>query len=105
MKIASFENREWIDAWSDRRPMTDDNVLVTYWDEFDERLEVSVESYGKRSTLTRDAVGWTNNYTRNILAWMPFPEPYDPVAADEEERNEVCAANLTEPVTVTIYPE
>ena len=44
MNIASFETREWIDPWRDRRPMTDDVVLVTLWRR--ERIYVEEAWYG-----------------------------------------------------------
>ena len=109
MKIASFENREWIDAWRDRRPMTNDEVLVTYFEDGEVKVGTAfyeTEQGSKEAWICR-MVGWyvVGHGNANVIAWQPFIEPYDPVAADEEERNEVCAANLTEPVTVTIYPE
>lgn len=72
MKVASFDNAEWIDAWRDRRPMTDDPVLVSGWD--GERHTVRMSCYNNGE--------WETSLT--VLAWMPRPEAYDPVKADKD---------------------
>lgn len=69
MKVASFEEKgEWIDARNDRRPMTDDWVLVTQ----------DMEHAGRVVTdaCYRPKTGW--NTKSPVLAWMPMPEPYSP---------------------------
>lgn len=76
MKPASFEKREWIDPWRDRYPMTDDMVLVTYF--YDGKMMVDTARY--RNTGI-EAEGWCCPGT--VLAWMPLPEAYDPVAEAE----------------------
>ena len=73
MKVASFDNAEWIDAWRDRRPMTDDPVLVTRWSRWAKCYVITIETY--------DACGWSSD---TVLAWMPLPEAYDPVEADKD---------------------
>lgn len=75
LKVASFEEREWIDAWRDRRPMTDDEVLVTYWNAYGGALRVRTGNYRENGQYN----GWGFPF---VLAWMPKPEPYNP--AEEE---------------------
>lgn len=75
MEIASFERREWIDPWNDRRPMTEDWVLVT------------IEEDGCRY-VTEDcfANGWLADGDAAVIAWMPLPEPmggYQPLNAEK----------------------
>lgn len=77
MKPASFDVAEWIDAWRDRRPMTDDAVLVTAWNPREERLMVSTARY----YCEEEYKTW-NDYS--VVAWMPLPEAYDPVEAAEQ---------------------
>ena len=73
MKTASFEQREWIDPWRDRRPMTDDDVLVTVW-----------TRYGcKVTTATCDEGIWLIG--QDVLAWMPLPDPFNPAEEDANE--------------------
>lgn len=84
LKVASFEEREWIDPWRDRRPMTDDEVLVTAYDAFLNKLVVTYGVYGngingRGNILCIPSYGWN---IPNVLAWMPKPEPYNP--AEEE---------------------
>lgn len=76
MKPASFEKREWIDPWGDRCPMTDDTVLVTYWNRWEKKPRMELSSYVKNE----EQQGWD---TMNVLAWQPLPEAYDPVAEAE----------------------
>ena len=82
MKPASFEHAEWIDPWRDRRPMTDDRVLVTFF--ANGKMYVDTGCYVKgdvewvRNVLSGE--GWRAPGT--VLAWMPLPEAYNPV---EEE--------------------
>ena len=75
MKPASFDTAEWIDAWRDRRPMTDDPVLVTRWCRWTKCYVVTIETY--------DGGGWSSD---TVIAWMPLPETYDPVAAYEADK-------------------
>lgn len=77
MRTASFEQREWIDPWRDRRPMTDDMVLVTYW--FGGKMFVDTSRYTKGHSNLIER--WTVCGT--VLAWQPLPEAYDPVAEAE----------------------
>ena len=65
--VASFEEREWIDPWNDRRPMTDDWVLVTANDR-DHRFV----------TLGRceDDEWYYFDEDTEVLAWMPLPDVY-----------------------------
>lgn len=84
MKPASFEKREWIDPWRDRYPMTDDMVLVTFF--YDGKLRVDTARYRKVNVMPYgitgiEAEGWCCVGT--VLAWMPLPEAYDPVAEAE----------------------
>lgn len=78
MNIARFEVREWIDPWRDRRPMTSDEVLVTVWSKGEYVVktawyyndEWTILSFGRFDTA---------------LAWMPLPEPYNPVEEEDDE--------------------
>lgn len=82
MKPASFEHAEWIDPWRDRRPMTEDPVLATYF--YDGKRYVDMAIYSKGGENTRYGVtteGWSHG---TVLAWMPLPEAYNPV--EEAER-------------------
>ena len=89
MKVASFEKREWIDPWRDRRPMTEDPVLVSIVE--NGKIEVAVGRYNAkpidRGTHIVD-IGWFVDgfHLREfVLAWMPLPEPYNPVEEEEVE--------------------
>lgn len=66
MKIASFEQREWINPKTDRRPMTDDWVLVTV--EEDGHRFVTIDRYCVDTWF-----GVEND--DQIVAWMPVPDP------------------------------
>lgn len=67
MKIASFENRGvWINPWNDRRPMTDDWVLVTVNDEG--HKYVTMSKYENK-------YGWFIDDDMELIAWMPLPDP------------------------------
>ena len=85
LKVASFEEREWIDPWRDRRPMTDDEVLVTAYDWYKNHLITTTAWY---RTTAPDLDSWNVILPRygwsipNVLYWMPMPEPYNP--AEEE---------------------
>lgn len=66
MKIASFEKREWINPKTDRRPMTEDWVLITVM--VGNRPETSIGkfmSYGE----------WCGEDSEDVIAWMPLPDP------------------------------
>lgn len=64
MKIASFEQREWIDPETDRRPMTEDWVLVT------------IEENGYRYVTENLFDGeWLADGDAAVIAWMPLPDP------------------------------
>ena len=83
MKVASFESREWIDPWRDRRPMTADDVLVTSIRIRGGDIDVNVHVSWYRSDEGKFfnecynvGDGW------RVLAWMPLPEAFSP---DEEE--------------------
>ena len=67
MKYASFEEREWIDPWNDRRPMTDEWVLVTIFS----------NGLGKYVTMGKyeEDYGWFIDNDDSLLGWMPMPEP------------------------------
>ena len=81
MKPASFDTAEWIDAWRDRRPMTDDNVLVT--DFYNGKMRIDTAYYNEGDGGCGCLVeGW--RCAGEVLAWMPLPEAYDPVAAAEQ---------------------
>lgn len=80
MNIARFEVREWIDPWRDRRPMTDDVVLVTLWRR--ERIYVEQAWYGENFLEITGGKDW-NCVEGTVLAWMPLPEPYNPVEEEE----------------------
>ena len=67
MRIASFEEREWIDPKTDRRPMTDDWVLVTI--EEDGRIQ----RYVTENVYTEG--GWMIDDDMDVIAWMPLPDP------------------------------
>ena len=84
MKPASFEKREWIDPWRDRYPMTDDMVLVTSF--YGGKLRVDTARYCRVNEMPYgiteiEGEGWCCLGT--VLAWMPLPEVYDPVAEAE----------------------
>lgn len=77
-KVASFETREWIDPWRDRRPMTEDAVLATYF--YNGKGYVDTAFYSKGGGGTTNAFipeGWSSPGI--VLAWMPLPDPYNPV--------------------------
>lgn len=66
MNVASFEIREWINPWTDRRPMTDDWVLVT-----------ANERGNRYVTLGKfDGTWWYFDEDTEVLAWQPLPEVY-----------------------------
>lgn len=83
MKPASFEEREWIDPWRDRYPMTNDDVLVTYF--LDGKLMVGTAFYSKGDEEPIALFGATEGWrcAGTVLAWQPLPEAYDPVAEAE----------------------
>lgn len=66
MKPASFNKVEWIDPWNDRRPMTDDWVLVTVF--YDGHKFVEENRYDPE-------YGWFVDDDVTVLGWMPLPEP------------------------------
>lgn len=66
---ASFEEREWINPWNDRRPMTDDWVLVTANDR-----NHSYVTLGKFDDIDGIWV-WFDDDTE-VIAWMPLPDVY-----------------------------
>ena len=81
MKIASYDKAEWIDVWRDRVPMTDDEVLIT----------ARMDKIGPDGKKVSAGLGAGTSYydpetghwcVHDVVAWMPFPEPYNPV---EEE--------------------
>ena len=74
MNIARFEVREWIDPWRDRRPMTDDRVLVQYWKFGTWFIRVS--------NYRPEVDDWEVD---NVIAWMPLPEPYNPVEEEDDD--------------------
>lgn len=75
MKVASFEEKGvWIDPLRDRRPMTEDWVLVT--------VDVGHSGRVVIDACYRPKTGWNTNST--VLAWQPMPEPFNPV--EEAER-------------------
>lgn len=92
MKVASFEKAEWIDPWRDRVPQTEDKVIVTA---FERGLRCGDSTIRGKLVVDFDHyvpnVGWGCHST--VLAWMPLPDKYDPVAEaerqDEEERNPI----------------
>lgn len=66
MKIASFEKREWINPKTDRRPMTEDWVLISVM--VGNRPETSIGKfmpYGE----------WYGEDREDVIAWMPLPDP------------------------------
>lgn len=70
MIAASFENREWIDPWNDRRPMTDDWVIMTVNDKGNRYVTI-----GRFNT---DYLAWEwFDEDIEVLAWMPLPDPYN----------------------------
>lgn len=67
MTIASFDVKgEWIDPWNDRRPMTDDWVLVTVFK--NGHKYVWENKY-------EDGFGWLVDEDFEVLGWQPMPEP------------------------------
>lgn len=82
MKTASFEQREWIDPWRDRRPMTDDVVLVTLWRR--EKIYVEQAWYGVGLLEETGRKDW-HCIEGTVLAWMPLPDPYNPAEEDADE--------------------
>ena len=84
MNIARFEVREWIDPWRDRTPMTDDIVLVTVWAQGN--ILTGYKAEGRLAVMTSfyepEAKAWG---IANVLAWMPFPEPYNPVEEEDDD--------------------
>lgn len=72
-RIASFEKLEWINPWEDRRPMTDDWVLVTVNDEGHKYVTMS-KYEGK--------YGWLIDDEMELIAWMPLPEPANSLLDD-----------------------
>ena len=64
-RIASFEEREWINPHNDRRPMVDGWYLVTI-----------VDRYHKYVSLAKYDDGWMFvDEDEEVTAWMPLPEP------------------------------
>ena len=71
MRIASFEEREWIDARTDRVPMTDDEVLVSL------RKKSGQRDVLKGSYLPENKMWfWGVNGIGEVEAWQPIPDPY-----------------------------
>jgi len=68
MRIASFEKREWIDPVNDRRPMTEDWVLVT---QLTEGRKIVTES------KYEEKYGWFIDPEDTVLGWMPLPDPME----------------------------
>ena len=64
MRIASFEEKEWIDAQTDRVPMTHDEVLV------------SLKMKSGRREIQKGNWTWSGLGIGEIEAWQPLPEPY-----------------------------
>lgn len=84
MRPASFDTAEWIDAWRDRRPMTSDRVLVTFF--YDGKMHVDTGRYVKSDYNLVGMMrteGWDTLGT--VLAWRPFPDPYIPEAVTNED--------------------
>lgn len=83
MKIARYdEPGVWINPWNDRRPMTDDWVLVTI-----------IDGTGKYVSIARFADEWEYiDEDQEIAAWMPLPEPAD--VCDLEYRVEKAEREL-----------
>ena len=75
MRTASFEQREWIDPWRDRRPMTNDYVLVSIY--VCGGMECEIGWYYV------DGAEWCTRSRGTVLAWMPLPDAYNP--AEEVE--------------------
>ena len=71
MKVASFETREWIDPEKDRRPMTEDWVLVSFED--DGHRYVTINRYDPE-------YGWEVDADATVEAWMPLPDAFYPEA-------------------------
>lgn len=73
MKVASFEKVEWIDPWRDRRPMTNDKVLVTG------EYELTGERFVDIDYCDKGIWYWAtlNNY--KVIAWKPLEDPHNPV--------------------------
>lgn len=76
MKIASFDVREWINPNTDRRPMTEDWVLMT--------LRCGDHYIVRTDRYLLDLKEMLAEYDADMVAWMPLPEPYD------GERREEC---------------
>ena len=66
---ASFEEREWIDARTDRVPITNDWVLISI------RLKRGSRTVDK-GFYEPELGAWWNVTGGEIEAWMPMPEPY-----------------------------
>ena len=80
MKTASFEQREWIDPWRDRRPMTEDHVLGTA-----ETKDGRKVMFGWCERHKDMDVWHTSIEGRKILAWCPLPDPYNPVEEEDDD--------------------
>lgn len=78
MKVASFEEREWIDPWRDRRPMTTDPVLVTA-----ETKDGRKVMFGWCERKKDMDIWHTSIEGRKVLAWQPIPECYKGDENDE----------------------
>lgn len=71
MKVASFEQREWIDPWRDRRPMTDDLVLAVCIDkDGEEYFDLAFFAIASGEWKCNDAF----MVCEKVLWWMPLPD-------------------------------
>lgn len=89
MKTASFDNREWIDPWRDRRPMTTDPVLVSIVENGENVVAIGVYNAEvvDHGTFTID-IGWrVDGFHMHevVLAWKPLEEPFNPAEEDANE--------------------
>lgn len=67
---ASFEVREWIDARTDRVPMTNEWVLISL------RLKRGSRAVEKGFYEPELGAWWNGLVGGEVEAWQPLPEPY-----------------------------
>lgn len=91
MKVASFEEKGvWIDARNDRRPMTDDRIIILWNPERAMKMERYKDTFfTKKRAMTGcyrgDDAEWWDLF---VDAWMPFPDASDFVVGERSEDGE-----------------
>lgn len=87
MTIASFETKgEWIDARNDRRPMTDDIIIILWNPERAMKMERYKNTcFTKKRAMAgcyrENDTEWWDLY---VDAWMPYPDASDFVVEEVE---------------------